>query len=40
MSLSGKLNVGMISCPRLVDDLWDLADRLEIELGKLLGASA
>jgi len=40
MSLSGKLNVGMISCPRLVADLWDLADRFEIELDKLLGASA
>jgi len=40
MSLDGKLNVGMISCPRLVADLWDLADRFEIELGKLLDASA
>jgi diacylglycerol O-acyltransferase len=37
MSLSGKLNVGIISCRQLVDDLWDLADRLEIELANLLG---
>lgn len=38
MSLSGKLNVGIISCPQLVDDLWDLADRFEIELDALLGS--
>ena len=38
MSLSGKLNVGMISCPRLVGDLWGLADRFEIELQNLLGS--
>ena len=36
MSLSGKLNVGIISCPQLVDDLWDLADRFAIELDTLL----
>ncbi|MGH3677198.1 MAG: wax ester/triacylglycerol synthase family O-acyltransferase [Mycobacterium sp.] len=36
MSLSGKLNVGIISCRRLVDDLWDLADRFETELDELL----
>jgi diacylglycerol O-acyltransferase / wax synthase len=36
MSLSGNLNVGVISCPQLVDDLWDLADRFETELGALL----
>jgi diacylglycerol O-acyltransferase / wax synthase len=36
MSLSGKLNVGIISCPRLVDDLWPLADRFETELDELL----
>jgi diacylglycerol O-acyltransferase / wax synthase len=36
MSLSGKLNVGIISCGRLVDDLWGLADRFEIELDALL----
>jgi len=36
MSLSGKLNVGIISCRELVDDLWDLADRFDKELGALL----
>jgi diacylglycerol O-acyltransferase len=37
MSLCGKLNVGLISCPQLVDDLWGLADRFEPELAELLG---
>jgi diacylglycerol O-acyltransferase len=36
MSLSGKLNIGIISCKRLVKDLWPLADRFEAELGELL----
>lgn len=36
MSLDSKLNVGIISCPQLVDDLWDLADRFKIELSQLL----
>jgi diacylglycerol O-acyltransferase len=38
MSLSGKLNVGIISCRQLVNDLWELADRFEIELDALLGS--
>ena len=37
MSLSGKLNVGTISCRQLVDDLWPLAGRFEVELAELLG---
>ncbi|MGE0217689.1 WS/DGAT/MGAT family O-acyltransferase [Mycolicibacterium sp.] len=32
MSLGDRLNVGIISCPQLVDDLWDLADRFHTEL--------
>ncbi|MGE2689058.1 WS/DGAT/MGAT family O-acyltransferase [Mycolicibacterium pulveris] len=36
MSLSGKLNVGIISCRQLVDDLWDLADMFEAELEQLV----
>lgn len=36
MSLGDRLNVGIISCPQLVDDLWDLADRFEAELDELL----
>jgi diacylglycerol O-acyltransferase len=38
MSLSGKLNVGIVSCRQMVDDLWDLADRFELELAELLGS--
>jgi diacylglycerol O-acyltransferase / wax synthase len=38
MSLSGKLNIGIISCRQLVDDLWDLADRFEVELDALVGS--
>ncbi|WNG88485.1 wax ester/triacylglycerol synthase family O-acyltransferase [Mycobacterium sp. ITM-2016-00317] len=36
MSLADKLNVGIISCPNLVRDLWDLADRFEFELKELV----
>ncbi len=38
MSVSGKLNIGIISCRKLVDDLWELADHFAIELHELLGA--
>ena len=36
MSMADKLNVGIISCPQLADDLWNLADRFESELADLL----
>ncbi|KUI39238.1 wax ester/triacylglycerol synthase family O-acyltransferase [Mycobacterium sp. GA-2829] len=36
MSQGGQMNVGIISCPQLVDDLWDLADRFDTELKTLL----
>ena len=36
MSMGDKLNVGIISCPQLVEDLWDLADRFDAELTELL----
>ena len=36
LSLSGKLNVGVISCRKLVKDLWDLADFFEVEMDELL----
>ncbi len=38
MSLNGRLNVGIISCRQLVDDLWDLADRFKSEMSALLEA--
>jgi diacylglycerol O-acyltransferase len=37
MSLGNKLNVGIVSCRNLVDDLWGLADRFATELDALLG---
>jgi diacylglycerol O-acyltransferase len=40
MSLDGQLNVGLISCRRMVDDLWPLADRFEAQLDELLGCGA
>ena len=36
MSLNGKLNVGVISCPDLVPDLWRLADDFGVALEELL----
>lgn len=35
MSQGGKMNVGIITCPQLVDNLWDLANRFENELAAL-----
>jgi diacylglycerol O-acyltransferase / wax synthase len=39
MSLNGKLDIGIISCPELLPDLWDLADDFTICLEELLAAS-
>jgi diacylglycerol O-acyltransferase / wax synthase len=39
MSQGDRMNVGIISCPKLVDDLWGLADRFEAELQELLSRS-
>jgi WS/DGAT/MGAT family acyltransferase len=36
MSLHGKLNVGVISCPDLMPDLWRLADDFDVALEELL----
>jgi WS/DGAT/MGAT family acyltransferase len=36
MSVNGKLNVGVISCPDLLPDLWRLADDFNIALEELL----
>ncbi|QZT60316.1 WS/DGAT/MGAT family O-acyltransferase [Mycolicibacterium austroafricanum] len=36
MSLGDTLNVGILSCPQLVEDLWDMAGRFEGELTELL----
>lgn len=38
MSLAGKLNVGLISCPELLADLWDMADGFGVGMKELLDA--
>jgi diacylglycerol O-acyltransferase len=38
MSLNGKLDVGLVSCPELLPDLWDLADDFGPALDELLSA--
>ncbi|ORA62757.1 diacylglycerol O-acyltransferase [Mycolicibacterium elephantis] len=39
MSLNGKLDVGIVSCPDLLPDLWDMADDFQAALDELLAAS-
>lgn len=39
MSLTGKLDVGIISCPELLPDLWDMADDFAVALDELLDAT-
>jgi diacylglycerol O-acyltransferase len=36
MSLDGRLGTGVISCPDLVFDVWELADAFPIALAELL----
>ncbi|HXA11693.1 MAG TPA: wax ester/triacylglycerol synthase family O-acyltransferase [Mycobacterium sp.] len=40
MSLNGKLGVGVISCPDLLPDLWELADDFQFALDELLERAA
>jgi len=39
MSLSGMLDVGLISCPDLLPDLWDMADDFLVALDELVQAT-
>jgi hypothetical protein len=39
MSLTGKLDVGIVSCSELLPDLWDMADDFEVALNELLDAT-
>ncbi|MCV7102188.1 WS/DGAT/MGAT family O-acyltransferase [Mycobacterium palustre] len=39
MSLNGKLDVGLISCPELVPDLWEMADDFAVAMEELLAAA-
>ncbi len=38
ISLDGKLNVGIVSCPELVTDLWPLAESFPVAVKELLAA--
>ena len=39
MSLTGGLDVGLLSCPDLLPDLWDMADDFAVALDELLDAT-
>lgn len=39
MSLNGKLNVGLIACPALLPDLWDMADGFAVCMKELVAAA-
>ncbi|MGB8405536.1 MAG: wax ester/triacylglycerol synthase family O-acyltransferase [Mycobacterium sp.] len=39
MSLNGGLDVGLISCPELIPDLWEMADDFAVELADLVAAA-
>lgn len=39
MSLNGNLDVGLISCPELLPDLWEMADEFGLGLAELLAAT-
>jgi WS/DGAT/MGAT family acyltransferase len=39
MSLTGTLDVGIVSCPELLPDLWDMADDFPVALDELVGAT-
>ena len=39
MSLTGKLDVGLVSCPELLPDLWDMADDFAVALDEVLAAT-
>lgn len=36
MSLTGRLDIGLIGCPELVPDLWEMADEFEVVMEELL----
>ncbi len=39
MSLNGKLDVGLISCPELLPDLWQMADAFSVGMKELVAAA-
>lgn len=39
LSLNGKLDIGLISCPELLPDLWEMADEFAVGMEELLAAT-
>lgn len=39
MSLQGKLDVGLLSCPDLLPDVWEMADEFAVAMEELLAAT-
>ena len=39
MSLQGKLDVGVLSCPDLLPDLWEMADEFAVAMEELLAVT-
>ena len=39
MSLTGALDVGLISCPELLPDLWAMADDFAVTMEEMLAAA-
>lgn len=39
MSLNGRLDIGLIGCPELVPDLWEMADDFSVVMEELLAAT-
>jgi hypothetical protein len=36
MSLQGKLDIGLVACPDLLPDLWEMADEFSVGMEELL----
>lgn len=39
MSLNGKLDIGLVSCPELLPDLWEMADEFAVGMEELLAVT-
>jgi diacylglycerol O-acyltransferase len=39
MSLNGNLDIGLVSCPELLPDLWEMADEFPVGMEELLAAT-
>lgn len=39
MSLNGRLDIGLIACPEMLPDLWELAGEFALVMAELLAAT-